>query len=64
MKAGKQLATPREVIHALLTERGFRDIEIATEAGLAQKADPSIASFYKHQTYLGHDCVYEIRCRV
>lgn len=64
MKPGKQLATPREVIHALLTERGFRDIEIAAEAGLAQKADPSIASFYKHQSYLGHDCVYEIRCRV
>lgn len=61
---GTQLATPKTVLHALLTERGFRDIEMTTEGGFAQKGDPQIQSFYKHQSYLGHDCIYDIRCKV
>jgi ubiquinone/menaquinone biosynthesis C-methylase UbiE len=61
---GTQLATPKTVLRALLEERGFRDIEMTTEGGLAQARDPEIRSFYKHQTYLGHDCIYDIRCKI
>jgi hypothetical protein len=46
----------------LLEERGFKNIEMNIEGGFAHAKDASIPSFYKHQTYLGHDCIYEIRC--
>jgi ubiquinone/menaquinone biosynthesis C-methylase UbiE len=59
---GAQLAVPSDVMRRHLADLGFASIEIAPEAGLAQRVDPTIASFYPTTEHFGHENVYEVRC--